>query len=253
MNTCFKRLSVSATILKVGFLRGLAIAAVILFAFPIEGRAQLSAPDLKEYRARIVEIYGDKAIVEVDGRRFLVEPVQQDKPFPVEIGADVRIVGQVQENVLVPSMIILPSGSAIQRQTLDGGATGQPQPADARNIETQLRKHKIEAVGRPYRRRNSTVVEGRADDGRKVIALFDSGLRLEEIEEAEHRHIHPRSPEALAEAEVARLVAERGYSSVRLIDQNRFQLLYSVTDSQGQRMELLVDRGGNILRRAWRR
>src|SRR6266446_385226 len=48
-------------------------------------------------------------------------PVQQDKPFPVEIGADVRIVGQVQENVLVPSMIILPSGSAIQRQTLDGG------------------------------------------------------------------------------------------------------------------------------------
>jgi hypothetical protein len=251
MNTCFKRLSVSATIPKVGFLRGLAVAAVILFAFPIEGRAQLAAPDLKEYRARIVEIYGDKAIVEVDDRRFLVEPVQQDKPFPAEIGADIRIVGQVRENVLVPSMIILPSGSAIQRQTLDSGTTGQP--ADARNIEGQLRKHKIEAVGRPYRRRNSTVVEGRADDGRKVIALFDSGLRLEEIEEAEHRHIHPRSPEALPEAEVARLVAERGYSSVRLIDQNRFQFLYSVSDSQGQRMELLVDRGGNILRRVWRR
>jgi len=52
---------------------------------------------------------------------------------------------------------------------------------------------------------------------------------------------------------IARLVAERGYSSVRLIDQNRFQFLYSATDSQGQRMELLVDRGGNILRRAWRR
>src|SRR5258708_24129111 len=151
MNTCFQRLSVSATILKVGFLRGLAMAAVILFAFPIEGRAELPAQDLKEYRARIVEIYGDKAIVEVDGRRFLVEPFQQDKPFPVEIGADIRIVGHVRENVLVPSMIILPSGSAIQRQTLDSGTTGQPHPADARNIETQLRKHKIEAVRPPSR------------------------------------------------------------------------------------------------------
>ena len=248
MNTCFKRLSGPAG-------RGLAVAAVftILIAFPIEGRAQVPAPDLKEYRARVVEIYGDKAIVEVDGRRFLVEPFQPDKPFPAEMGAEVRIVGQAQGNILVPSMIILPSGAAIQRQPLDRGATGQPQPGDARNIEAQLRKHGITVVGRPYRRRNSTVVEGRADDGRKVIGLFDSGLRLEEIEEAEHRHVHPRSPEALPETEVARLVAERGYSSVRLVDQSRFQFLYSVTDQQGQRMELLVDRGGNILRRVWRR
>jgi hypothetical protein len=248
MNPCFKRFFISPR-------RGLAAAIVVtgLFAFSHEGRSQASAADLSEYRVRILEIYGDKAIVEFDGRRFLVEPLQQDSPFPAGIGTDIRIMGRARGNVLVPSVIMLPSGAALNRQASDSGAAGQPLPADARNIETQLGKHGIALVGRPYRRRNSTVVEGRAEDGRKVIALFDSGLRLEEIEEAEHRRIHPRSPEALPEAEVARLVAERGYSSVRLIDQNRFLLLYSVTDSQGQRMELHVDRGGNILRRVWNR
>lgn len=235
--------------------RGLTVAIAVggLIALSHEAKTQSSAPELKEYRARIVEIYGDKAIVDVDKRRILVEPIEPEKPFPAELNAEVRIVGDTRGNVLVPSVIILPSGVAIRRQVPDLGPKGQPPATNERSIEGQLRKYGIMVVGRPYRRRNYTVVEGRADDGRRVIAVFDSALRLEEIEEAEYRRIHPRSPEALPEAEIARLVTAHGYSSVRLLDQNRFQFLYSAMDSEGQRMELYVDRAGNILRRVWLR
>jgi len=95
MNTCFKRLSVSATILKVCFLRGLAMAAVILFAFPHEGRAQLAAPDLKEYRARIVEIFLTLLRIRCD-EELLDESLQMRDVetrwiINLEIDADVRI------------------------------------------------------------------------------------------------------------------------------------------------------------------
>jgi hypothetical protein len=248
MDTSFRRFPISAT-------RRLAAAIVVasLLTLSYGGKGELQAPEAAEYRARIVEIYGDKAIVEVDGQRFLVEPVQPDRPFPADVGSEVRIFGQSRGNVIVPGRIVLPSGATVQRQARDVGTSEQPGQAGDRSIEAQLRNHGITVVGRPYRKRNYTVVEGRADDGRRVIAFFDSGLRLEEIEEAEHRHIHPSSPEALPEADVARLLATRGYSSVRLIDQSRFRFLYSVTDPQGQRMELHVDRGGHIIRRVWLR
>jgi hypothetical protein len=228
-----------------------AIVAATVLAFAGEGRAQPQAPTPTEFRARILEIYGDKAIVEIDGRRVLVEALQSDKPFPGEVGAEIQIVGYSRDNVLVPSQITLPSGVSIQRQALE---TGPGRPGFGRErIEGQLRELGITAVGRPFRRRHQTVVEGRADDGRRVIASFDRGLRLEEIEETEFRHIHPMSPDALPPMEVAQRLANQGYSSVRLIDQGRFRLLYSVNDRQGQPMELLVDRSGVILRRVWLR
>jgi hypothetical protein len=86
-----------------------------------------------------------------------------------------------------------------------------------------------------------------------VITLFDHNLDLVEIEDAEHRHIHPSSPEALPEAEVAKILLRQGYSSIRLLDQRRFRFFYSVSGPQGERMELHVDRGGNILKRVWLR
>jgi hypothetical protein len=243
MRTSRKRLSAALGL-------AVAIVAATLLAFTGESRAQAPAPT--EFRARIVEIYGDKAIVEIDGQRFLVEAIQADKPFPSEVGAEIQILGQSRGNVLVPSRITLPSGTTIQRQA-EAGPPREPGLGPDRSIEGQLRELGITAVGRPFRRRHQTVVEGRADDGRRVIASFDRGLRLEEIEETEFRHIHPMSPDALPPMEVARRLASQGYSSVRLIDQGRFRLLYSVTDRQGQPMELLVDRSGAILRRVWLR
>jgi hypothetical protein len=242
MHTPRKRLSAALGLV-------VAIVAATLLAFTGEGRAQ--APAATEFHARIVEIYGDKAIVEIEGRRFLVEAIQSDKPFPGEVGAEIQIVGESRGNVLVPSQITLPSGASIQRQAVTPGP-GRPGGGWER-IEGQLRELGITAVGRPFRRRHQTVVEGRADDGRRVIASFDRGLRLEEIEETEFRHIHPMSPDVLPPMEVTRRLTNQGYSSVRLIDQGRFRLLYLVNDRQGQPMELLVDRSGAILRRVWLR
>src|SRR5262245_35612415 len=93
-----------------------AIVAATLLGLAGEGRAQPQPPVPTEFRGRIVEIYGDKAIVEIDGRRFLVEAIQSDKPFPADVGSEVQILGESRGNVLVPTQITLPSGVSIQRQ-----------------------------------------------------------------------------------------------------------------------------------------
>src|SRR6266508_5701384 len=133
MHTSCKRLCTSAA-------HGLAVAivAATLLAFTGEGRAQPQAPIPTEFRGRIVEIYGDKAIVEIDGRRFLVESIQSDKPFPGDMGAEIQVLGYSRGNVLVPSRITLPSGVSIQRQALESGPGREPGVGQDRGIEEQL-------------------------------------------------------------------------------------------------------------------
>jgi hypothetical protein len=230
-----------------------AVAVAILAVATYGSKAEPQAADVASYQARVVEIYGDKAIVEIDGQRHLVEPIAPGRAFPSDAGSEIRIVGHRRGNILIPSRIVLPSGSVVQSPP-DPGLASMPAPSEKdRTIAGQLATHGIEVTGRPYRRRNHTVVAGRGKDGRSVIASFDHNLRLVEIEEAEHRHIHPSSPEALPEAEVAKLLAKRGYSTILLLDQSRFRFLYSASGPQGERMELHLDRGGNILKRVWLR
>lgn len=227
--------------------RLIVLAAVAIFSLVSGGsKAEPQASDVATHQARVVEVYGDKAIVEIKGRRFLVEPMAPGQPFPADVGSEIQIVGRQRANVLIPARIVLPSGAVVQAPS--------GSPARDRTIESELAAHGITVSGQPYRRRNYTVVAGRTKEGRSVIAAFDHNLRLVEIEDAErHRHIHPSSPEALPEPEVAKLIAKQGYTSIRLLDQSRFRFLYSVTGPRDERMELLVDRGGNILRRVWLR
>jgi hypothetical protein len=228
-----------------------AAAVAILALVSSGGKAEPQPSDIALHPARVVEIYGDKAIVEIKGRRFLVEPVAPGQPFPADVGSEIQIAGRQRGNVLIPSRIVLPSGAVVQAPS---GAGAPVPPEKDRTVEGQLAAHGITVSGPPYRRRNHTVVAGRTKEGRSVIAAFDHNLRLVEIEDAErHRHIHPGSPQALPEPEVARLIAKQGYTSIRLLDQSRFRFLYSVSGPRGERMELLVDRGGNILRRVWLR
>lgn len=230
--------------------RRLFAAVAILAVMTCGSKAEPQASDTGTYQARVVEVYADKAIVEIDGRRVLVEPIAPGQAFPADVGVAIQIVGRQRGNVLIPIRIILPSGAIVQSPSVATKPT--PSGKDG-TIESQLAAHGIEVTGRPYRRRNQTVVAGRASDGRSVIASFDHNLRLVEIEDAEHRHIHPSSPDALPEAEVAKLLAKLGYSSILLLDQSRFRFLYSVSGPKGERMELHVDRGGNILKRVWLR
>ena len=213
-------------------------------------KAEPQASDVATYQARVAEVYGDKAVVEIDGRRFLVEPLAPGQPFPAGVGSNIQVVGRQQGNVLIPRRIVLPSGAVVEAPP----ATDKSAPTEKdRTIEGQLATLGIDVTGRPYRRRNYTVVAGRTKDGRSVIASFDHNMQLVELQDAEHRHIHPGAPGALSEPEIARLLAERGYSSIRLLDRSRFLFLYAVSGPQGERMELHVDRGGNILKRVWLR
>jgi hypothetical protein len=229
----------------------IAVAMAVVALASSGTKAVPQASDVATHQARVIEVYADKAIVEVNGRRFLVEPVVPGQAFPADAGAEIQIIGQQRANVLIPSRIVLPSGVVVQAPS-GSGTPGAPEKD--RTIDSELAAHGITVSGQPYRRRNHTVVAGRTKEGRGVIATFDHNLRLVEIEDAErHRHIHPSSPEAVPEPEVAKLLAKQGYSSIRLLDQSRFSFLYSVSGPRGERMELLVDRGGNIFRRVWLR
>jgi hypothetical protein len=206
-------------------------------------------------RGRVVEVFGDKAVVEADGERLLVEPIKPNAPFAAVVGAEIEVAGRRNGNVLVPDRLRLPSGAVLQREEATPAprlGDASPSPADD-SLEAQLAREGITIVGRPYRKRNYTEVAGRAANGRMVIAVFDQARRLQEIEDAEHTHIHPDSPSALPEPEVARLLASAGFSSIRLIDQRRFRFLYSAVGPRGERMELHVDRAGNVLKRVWLR
>ena len=227
-----------------------AVAVAILAIATCGSKAEPQTTDIVTYQARVIEVYLDKAIVDINGRRLLVEPIAAGQAFPAEVGSQIQVVGHQRGNVLIPARIILPSGAVVESPS----GSGKPAPSDKdRTIEGQLAALGVDVTGRPYRRRNLTVVAGRANDGRSVIASFDHNLLLVEIEDADHRHIHPSSPEALPEAEVAKLLAKQRYSSIRLLDQSRFRFLYSVSGPQGERMELHVDRGGHILKRVWLR
>jgi hypothetical protein len=152
------------------------------------------------------------------------------------------VVGYRVGNVLTPSRLTLPSGAAVEREA-----------AGERSLSEQLAREGITMVGTPFRKRYATEVAGRTADGRMVIASFDAGGRLQELEDAEHRHIHPQSPEALPAAEVERRLAALGFTAIRLLDQRRYLFFFSAVDKRGDPMELSVDRAGNILKKVWLR
>ena len=235
------------------------ITILALLTLAATGEAAAQDRQAIDLRARVTEVFGDKAIVELGGERLLVEPIAPDKAFPAAIGADIGIAGTRVGNVLTPSRVTLPSGATVEREApraspsiAPSATTPDAAPGD-RSLAGQLAREGITMVGSPYRKRYYTEVAGRTADGRMVIASFDHAGRLQEIEDAEHRHVHPQSPEALPAAEVERRLTALGFTSIRLLDQRRYLFFFSAVDSRGDPMELHVDRAGNILKKVWLR
>ncbi|MCC6888575.1 MAG: hypothetical protein IT536_08585 [Hyphomicrobiales bacterium] len=226
----------------IGLIAALALLATALTAV---GRAE-DVP----LSGRVVEVFGDRAIVESEGRRYLVGPLVAGEGFPAGVGELVQIVGPRQGNVIVPQRLVLASGAVVNATPATDGASPL---RGLRSIDAQLKRYGVVATERPYRRRNQTVVAGQTGDGRRVIATFDHSLRIEEIEDADHRHIHPNAPEALTPQAVMQRLEKQGYGSIRLLDQSRYRLLFAATGPAGERMELHVDRGGSIFKRVWLR
>jgi hypothetical protein len=221
------------------------IALLALLVLPAIGDGAAQERQAVDLSARVAEVFGDKAIVESGGERLLVEPVATDKAFPAGIGSEIRIAGDRVGNVLTPRRVTLPSGSVVEREA--------PPDAGEPSLAGQLAREGVTIAGPPYRKRHATEVAGRRADGRMVIATFDRAGRLQEIEDADHRHIHPQSPEAIPAAEVERRLSALGFTSVRLIDQRRYLFFFSAVDPRGDAMELHVDRAGNILKKIWLR
>jgi hypothetical protein len=233
-------------------LRIITLAALVALA--ATGAAGAQDRQAVELRARVVELFGDKAIVESAGERLLVEPIAAGQAFPAAIGSEIAIAGFRIGNVLTPSRVTLPSGAVVERAAPPAPPASAPDatPGDG-SLAAQLAREGITMVGPPYRKRHATEVAGRTADGRMVIASFDQGGRLREIEDADHRHVHPQSPEALPAAEVERRLGALGFTSIRLFDQRRYLFFFSAVDPRGEPMELSVDRAGNILKRVWLR
>jgi hypothetical protein len=233
--------------------RIITVLALLTLATGVTAAQDRQAVDL---RARVVEVFGDKAIVDSGGERLLVEPIAPDKAFPAAVGAEIGITGFRLGNVLTPDRVTLPSGATVGRETspaISPSATPPDSAPGDRSLAGQLAREGVTMVGPPYRKRSYTEVAGRTADGRMVIASFDHSGVLREIEDADHRHIHPQSPEAIPQAEVEHRLGALGFKSIRLIDQRRYLFFFSVVDSRGDPMELHVDRAGNILKKIWLR
>lgn len=221
------------------------LAALTLLVLATHGsdsaQVALNASD-----ALVIEVFGEKAVIEIDGKRFLVEALPPHTPFPAAAGSRIGIEGRHDGNVVWPDRVTLPSG-----EILRPAAPGAAPPVAS--VTEQLAREGITAAGRPYRKRNATEIIGRDASGRKLIASFDPSGRLREIEDAEHRHVAPDSPDAVSAAEVESRLRAAGYTSLRLVDQRRYQFLFSAANARGEAMELHVDRAGNVLKRVWLR
>ena len=225
-----------------------------MLALPaLTARPEPQASDAVTYQARVVEVYADKAIVEINGQRFLVEPVISGQAFPADIGAEIQVVGQQRANVIIPTRIVLPSGAVVSSPS-DAGEAGNSAPSEAD------RSHRGPARRSWHHGDRPSLPPAQSDDRPRPHQRRSRRDRLVRSQPAPRGNRRGRtsahslnSRESLPEAEIAKLLAKQGYSSIVLLDQTRFRFLYSVSGPKGERMELHVDRGGNILRRVWLR
>src|SRR5262245_9470738 len=107
------------------------IAMLAWLALAAPGEAPPQERLAVDIRARVVEVFGDKAIVESGGDRLLVEPIAPDQAFPAAIGTEIGIAGSRVGNVLTPDRVTLPSGASLEAARAPSSAAASTRPADA--------------------------------------------------------------------------------------------------------------------------
>jgi hypothetical protein len=201
---------------------------------------------------KIVEIFGNRFILDVAGERTLVEPSGGQRALLAIVNDNVRVEGQRTgaliraEHVFRGTERMLQPGPVAEPNALPTMAV----PPERTGIAAILQSLNIIPIGAPVRKKHHTEILGRMPDGRTVYVSLDRSDRLWEIEDADYDK-KSAVPRGLTRDDYARLAREAGFTPTGGFEQKRHHAELQVTNRRGERLELHVDLAGTIYKQVW--
>jgi hypothetical protein len=206
---------------------------------------------------KIVEVFGNRFILDAAGERTLVEPSDDQPVLSAGVGDDVRVEGQ-RIGALIRAERVF-RGSELMLAPVPGAATTALSPTAAppaavpperTGIVAILQDLSLTPIGAPVRKKHHTEILARKPDGRTVYVSLDRSDRLWEIEDAEHdkKSVVPRG---LTRDDYTRLASEAGFKPTSGFEEKRNHVELEVTNRRGERLELHIDLAGRIYKQIW--
>jgi len=201
---------------------------------------------------KVVEIFGNRFILDAAGERCLVEPYGDQSVLSASVGDNVRVEGQRTgalvraERVLRGTEPMLSAGAALAALS----PANTPPTFVPPGIAAILQDLGLTPIGAPVRKKQHTEVLARLPDGRTVYVSLDRSNRLWEIEDAEHQK-NSAVPRGFTRDDYARLAQEAGFSPTGDFEQKRNHVELEVTNRRGERLELHMDLAGTIYKQIW--
>jgi hypothetical protein len=206
---------------------------------------------------KVVEVFGNRFILDVAGERTLVEPSGDQPVLSASVGNDVRVEGQ-RIGALIRAERIF-RGTELMLAPLPGAAstalspTATPPaavPPERTGIPAILRDLSLTPIGAPVRKKHHTEILARMPDGRTVYVSLDRSDRLWEIEDAEHDK-KSAVARGLTRDDYTRLAREAGFKPTGGFEQKRNHVELEATNRRGERLELHIDLAGTIYKQIW--
>ena len=206
---------------------------------------------------KVVEVFGNRFILDAAGERSLVEPSGDQPMLSARVGDDVRVEGQRTgaliraERVFRGTEPMLAPGPGAAPTALSPTATPPAAvPPERTGITAILQDLSLTPIGAPVRKKHHTEILARMPDGRTVYVSLDRSDRLWEIEDAEHDK-KGAVPRGLTRDDYARLAGEAGFKPNGGFEQKRNHVELEVTNRRGERLELHMDLAGTIYKQIW--
>jgi hypothetical protein len=206
---------------------------------------------------KVVEVFGNRFILDAAGERTLVEPSGDQPVLSAKVGDNVSVEGQRigalirAERIFRGTEPVLAPGPGAAPTTLSPSAKSPVVvPSERTGITAILQDLSITPIGAPVRKKHHTEILARMPDGRTVYVSLDRSDRLWEIEDAEHDK-KSAVPRGLTRDDYARLAREAGFTPTGGFEQKRNHVELEVTNRRGERLELHIDLAGTIYKQIW--
>jgi hypothetical protein len=206
---------------------------------------------------KVVEIFGNRFILDAAGERSLVEPTGNQPMLSASVGDNVRVEGQRvgalirAERIFRGTELVLAPGPDTAPTALSPTITPPAAvPPERTGITAILQDLSLTPIGAPVRKKHHTEILARIPDGRTVYVSLDRSDRLWEIEDAEHDK-KSAVPRGLTRDDYARLAREAGFKPNGGFEQKRNHVELEVTNRRGERLELHIDLAGTIYKQIW--
>jgi hypothetical protein len=233
---------------------GLILAAQSTLAQPQPPVASGSVSALSESRSvsgRIAEIFGDRFIMESEGRRLLVEPFDaRPDAFGGKPDDRVSVDGVGTGAVLRARKVTREDGQVL----LDRAAPPAPSDQGASmpaQFSATLQRLGLTPVGVALRKKHHTEIAARMADGRTVFVAFDRAGRLLEIEDATHEREKGREDRAQSPTELDAIARAAGFVPTGERERKKHHVEVIARNQAGELLELHIDRSGYIYKQVW--